>query len=134
MGANFNFLVFSAMTDNKESAGEVIFLPPENDKGIGFLMTNYPPYNIGKPYRFEDNVAMDNFIRNHGLTGNCSIIPGYNILVAWVGTKDSRYDKPPSGANVPVDSISDLQKMATYYWKEKLEGRSKSFLKKYQRL
>ncbi len=121
------------MTESKESAGEVIFLLPENEKGIGFLMTNSPPFNIGKPYRFEDNTAMDNFIRNHGLDGHCSIIPGYNILVAWIGTKDLRYDKPPSGNNIPAGALPDLEKMANYYLKDKLEGRSKSFLKKYQR-
>lgn len=120
------------MTHQPLPGDEIIYLPPENN-GDGFLIANYPPFNKAEVYKFKSNESFDSFIRNRRLEHRCAVIEGYNILVAWVGSQNSKYEKPPAGENVPADAIPDLIKMAQYYFDEKLKKRSPSFLIKFQR-
>ncbi len=120
------------MTHQTSTGDDIVYLPPENT-GDGFLLAKYPPYNKGVVYKFQSNESFDSFIRNRRLAQRCAVIEGYNVLVAWVGNQNSKFENPPAGEHVPADAITDLKKMAQYYFDEKLKSRSPSFLNKYRR-
>lgn len=106
---------------------EILFSNASGFPGSGILISTHKPFNVGKVIKHDNNQKMDAFLSKWNLKNKCGIIPGYNILIYWIGTLDHVFEITPSGENVPDAVIPELKKMATFYETEHIKKSEKRF-------
>ena len=108
---------------------EILFSDASGFAGSGILISTRKPFNVGKVIKHDNNQKMDAFMSKWNLHNKCGVIPGYNILVYWIGTLDIILDITPSGEHVPDIVLPELKKMATFYESEHVKKSAKRFEK-----
>lgn len=109
-----------------------VFLDSKEIPGHNLVLCTEAPYNIGRPFRFENDHDLQVFLNKYKLEERCAIVADYRIILVWVGTVDDISDPVPAGNFVTVQHMQDLNKMLLFYEKERIKG-NESRLKKYLR-
>lgn len=100
--------------------------------GVGIVVECKPPFNVGKPIRFDSVQELEIFLRKYKLLDRVGYVKGYKMLVVWIGTLDNIFTEYPSGDFISEGQRDLLQTMADWYFVEAIEGQE-SRLKKYLR-
>ena len=109
-----------------------VFLESKEIPGFNLILCTEAPYNVGRPFRFDNDYDEQVFLKKYNLEDRCVIVPLYRIVLVWVGTIDDISDPAPAGSAVTLQHMQDLNKMLSFYEKERIKG-NESRLKKYLR-
>lgn len=116
----------------KMNLPELVFVNSKELPGGEVILHTLSPYMAARVFKFESGDAMEDFIKKHNLFGNSVHVPGYNILICYVGTIHNISEKVMLGHNVPSEAKQFLQTATEFYEKERIEG-NESRQKKYAR-
>lgn len=112
---------------------EFVFINSKDLAGGEYILSTRPPYYVLRAYRFEDPQSFENFIVKNNILNDCVEVPGYNILVAYIGTIEQVSLSPILGHNVPRELINNFTNLLNFYEKERIKG-NESRLKKYRKI
>ena len=109
---------------------EFIFISHSELPGGECILSTRPPYFIVRAYKFEGDEPRANFSIKNNLLNDCIKVPGYNILLTYIGTLDFINNAPVLGHNVPAAAKNRFTELLKFYEHERIEG-NKSRLKKF---
>lgn len=110
----------------------MVFINSNQLPGGELILSTTVPYYIARVYKFNDAKAMENFAIKYNVILDAEHVPGYNILICYVGNIEFVTEAPILGHNINQTAKEFLKKVISFYEKERIKG-NETRLKRYVR-
>lgn len=101
------------------------------NSGAGLIMATATGLPIFKIFKFETPELMARFLDKYQLQGIAAIVPGYRIVLAYIGDLSDLKDTPVISGGKFNWNNNFLNEMISFYESEKIKG-SESRNKRYR--
>lgn len=109
---------------------DFVFIQSEDLPGGELILQTKGEYYIFRAFKFLDRFSMENFLKNHNLLNDCIKIPGFRILICYIGNISHISEKVLLGQSVPMGAKRFFAQLTHFYETERthqFEGRLKKF-------
>lgn len=108
----------------------LVFIHSKEVTGGELILFTKDPHFVFRVYKFESYKAKEEFAIKHNVVLDAEHVPGYNILICYVGTIENIREKVVLGHLVPAHAKEILKDTIEFYEKERIKG-NETRLKKY---
>lgn len=101
---------------------ELVFIQHKDLKRTELILRTRPPYEVARAILFKSEQELDDYIIKHNLHGSHAAIPGYWIILCYLGTIENINEKIVLGHLVPGTALETLKKMGNFYLENRVKG------------
>lgn len=112
------------------SIPDFVFLSHKDLPGGEVIFQTKQPFAIARAFKFQSEKELESFMIKYNLHGSVALVPGYNIILCYIGTIEGINELVVLGHNVPIAILPILNQMNFFYEKERINGnesRNKKF-------
>lgn len=92
-------------------------------QGTDFILSGAAPYFVFRVFQFHSTEEMARFGALYQISEIASRVPGYNILICFVGHLEGIKEKPATWATTPFEAAQLMDELISFYEKERIVGK-----------
>lgn len=94
---------------------DFVYIKHDDLIGGEMILQTEPPFIIARPIKFKNKQHLNDYLLKYNLHGSCARVPGFNILMCYMGTIEGINETIVIGDKVNAADVTALGKMADFF-------------------